>query len=94
MVADGIREDKGVAGQRHTAAEERTPPEAAMLMEQVVGRENLRDKERAWKSAMNGRGPWWNAGASHMNACVPTEMLRAQGLTSLLQMHQRFAHSL
>lgn len=51
-------------------------------------------KERAWKSAMNGRGPWWNAGASHMNACVPARMLRAQGLTSLLQMHQRFAYSL
>ena len=50
-------------------------------------------KERAWKSAMNGRGPWWNAGASHMNACVPAKMLRAQGLTSLLHMHQRYAHS-
>ena len=22
---------------------------------------------RAWVSAANGRGPWWNAGASHMN---------------------------
>ena len=241
MVADGIREDKGDAGQRHTAAEEKPPPEAMMLMEQVVGRENLREalrrvesnkgapgervmesvtrflakrlrlkvnqeksaverpwkrkflgysmtkhyapklkvasesekrlkaklreifrrgrgrrlrgviaevneaitgwasyfrlsevkgifeeldqwirrklrcimwrpwkrartrakkmislglsEERAWKSAMNGRGPWWNAGSSHMNACVPARMLRAQGLTSLLQMHQRFAHS-
>lgn len=43
MVADGIREDKATAGQRHTAAGEKTPPEAAMLMEQVVGRENLRE---------------------------------------------------
>ena len=25
------------------------------------------DKERAWASANNGRGPWWNAGTSHMN---------------------------
>ncbi len=25
------------------------------------------DAMRAWKSASNGRGPWWNAGASHMN---------------------------
>ncbi|MCC7348545.1 MAG: group II intron reverse transcriptase/maturase, partial [Variibacter sp.] len=25
-------------------------------------------EERAWRSASNGRGPWWNAGASHMNA--------------------------
>jgi len=23
---------------------------------------------RAWRSASNGRGPWWNAGASHMHA--------------------------
>jgi len=25
------------------------------------------NEARAWKSATNGRGPWWNAGASHMN---------------------------
>lgn len=25
------------------------------------------DKARAYTSAYNGRGPWWNAGASHMN---------------------------
>lgn len=25
------------------------------------------DAARAWASANNGRGPWWNAGASHMN---------------------------
>jgi RNA-directed DNA polymerase len=24
-----------------------------------------------WKSASNGRGPWWNAGASNMNAAYP-----------------------
>ena len=23
-------------------------------------------EEQAWRSATNGRGPWWNAGASHM----------------------------
>lgn len=28
-------------------------------------------KERALKSAMNGRGPWWNAGAAHMHAAFP-----------------------
>ena len=28
-------------------------------------------KPQARKSAMNGRGPWWNAGASHMNAAFP-----------------------
>ena len=41
-------------------------------------------KEQAWLSAMNGRGPWWNSGASHMNACVTARMLHAQGLLSLL----------
>ena len=50
-------------------------------------------KEQAWKSAMNGRGPWWNSGASHMNACVTARMLHAQGLLSLLHMNQRFARS-
>ncbi|NNN06183.1 MAG: group II intron reverse transcriptase/maturase [Elusimicrobia bacterium] len=39
--------------------------------------------ERAKASAGNGRGPWWNAGASHMNASVPTAWLAAQGLMSL-----------
>jgi hypothetical protein len=29
------------------------------------------DKERAWRSAKNQRGPWWNAGASHMNQAYP-----------------------
>jgi hypothetical protein len=28
------------------------------------------DPERAWRSASNGRGPWWNAGASHMNDAI------------------------
>ncbi len=30
------------------------------------------DRERAYVSAYHGHGPWWNAGASHMNAAVPT----------------------
>ena len=38
------------------------------------------DPERARASAGNGRGPWWNAGASHMNQAVPTRTLRAMGL--------------
>ena len=46
------------------------------------------ERERAWRSAYNGRGPWWNAGASHMNACVTTRMLHQQGLVSLLYLHQ------
>ncbi len=49
------------------------------------------DKERAWQSAYNGHGPWWNAGASHMNASVPVEWLATQGLLSLLIEHRRLA---
>ncbi len=47
--------------------------------------------ERARQSAFNGRGPWWNAGASHMNAAIPTAVLRAAGLLSLLEEHRRLA---
>jgi RNA-directed DNA polymerase len=43
------------------------------------------DRERARRSAFNGHGPWWNAGASHMNAALPTAHLRKQGLISLLE---------
>jgi RNA-directed DNA polymerase len=44
---------------------------------------------RAWQSAYNGRGPWWNAGASHMNASVPAGWLAAQGLLSPSVEHRR-----
>ena len=42
------------------------------------------DKVRAWKSATNGRGAWWNSGASHMNACYPKSYFDKLGLVSLL----------
>lgn len=42
------------------------------------------DEVRAWKSATNGRGPWWNSGASHMNACFPKSYFDKLGLASLL----------
>jgi RNA-directed DNA polymerase len=41
--------------------------------------------EQAWTSATNGRGPWWNAGTSHMNRAVPTRYLSQLGLVSLIQ---------
>ena len=47
------------------------------------------DPERARLSAGNGRGPWWNAGARHMNQAIPTRDLRRLGLTSLLDEHRR-----
>jgi RNA-directed DNA polymerase len=45
----------------------------------------------AAKSAYNGRGPWWNAGASHMHQAVPTSALRRMGLISLIDEHRRLA---
>jgi RNA-directed DNA polymerase len=45
-------------------------------------------EERAWISASNGRGPWWNAGSSHMNAAFPKRTFDKMGLVSLLdQLH-------
>jgi hypothetical protein len=46
-------------------------------------------EERAWRSACNQRGPWWNAGASHMNAAFPKSWFDTQGLVSLLGTVQR-----
>ena len=51
------------------------------------------DETRARVSAFNGHGPWWNAGASHMHAAVPTAVLRQLGLLSLLGEHQRLARA-
>jgi len=51
------------------------------------------DETRARVSAVNGRGPWWNAGASHMHAAVPTAVLRRMGLLSLLEEYQRLARA-
>ena len=45
--------------------------------------------ERAWRSAYNQRGPWWNSGASHMNAALPKSWFEAKGLVSLLDTVQR-----
>ena len=43
------------------------------------------DRGRARESAFNGRGPWWNAGASHLNVALPTAYFRKRGLISLLE---------
>lgn len=39
------------------------------------------------------RGPWWNAGAKHMNMAVPAASLHDLGLVSLLEEHRRLAYS-
>jgi RNA-directed DNA polymerase len=46
-------------------------------------------KERAWRSACNQRGPWWNAGASHMHAAFPKSFFDRLGLVSLVDTTRR-----
>ncbi len=41
-------------------------------------------EERAWISSTNGRGPWWNSGASHMNEAFKKKYFDSLGLVSLL----------
>jgi RNA-directed DNA polymerase len=48
------------------------------------------EEARAWQSATNGHGPWWNGGASHMNAAYPKSWFDRRGLVSLLETRQRF----
>ena len=58
----------------------RTLTRARMLMKRGL------QEERAWKSATNGRGPWWNSGASHMNHAYPKSYFDHCGLISLLDL--------
>ena len=41
-------------------------------------------EQRAWKSATNGRGAWWNSGASHMQNALRKSHFDQRGLVSLL----------
>ncbi|MFJ2467867.1 group II intron reverse transcriptase/maturase [Pseudomonas sp. NPDC087615] len=41
-------------------------------------------EERACKSVFNGRGPWWNSGASHMNQALAKKRWDNLGLVSIL----------
>ncbi|MDB4470679.1 group II intron reverse transcriptase/maturase [Deltaproteobacteria bacterium] len=43
-------------------------------------------------SASNGRGSWWNAGASHMNRACPTSYFSKAGLFSYMEQFHRFQH--
>jgi len=42
------------------------------------------NEKRAWDSAQNGRGSWWNACASHMNQAIPKKRFDLIGLISLV----------
>lgn len=46
-------------------------------------------EERAWHSATNGRGPWWNSGASHLNQALPKKVFDRIGLVSLMDQYHR-----
>ncbi len=45
------------------------------------------ERLRAWQSANNGRGPWWNAGASHMNDAYRAAFFAQLGLPSFQALH-------
>jgi len=49
------------------------------------------DEARAWKSAVNGRGPWWNSGAPHMNQALPKKLWDRLGLVSILDTINRLS---
>ncbi len=48
---------------------------------------------RAWTSATNGRGPWWNAGASHMHQSFPKSFFDRLALVSLLDHYHFLKHA-
>ncbi|MND77782.1 Group II intron-encoded protein LtrA [compost metagenome] len=48
-------------------------------------------EERACRSASNGRGPWWNSGAPHVNQALPKKLWDRLGLVSILDTINRFS---
>ncbi|WP_245372286.1 group II intron reverse transcriptase/maturase [Rhizobium leguminosarum] len=51
------------------------------------------EDQRASESAYNGRGPWWNAGASHMNDAFRKAFFDRLGLISLQQQLRRLTYA-
>jgi RNA-directed DNA polymerase len=51
------------------------------------------DEARAWQAAYAGRGPWWNAGASHMHDAYRKAHFDQLGLLSLFDLHRRLTHA-
>lgn len=62
----------------------RCPTRARNLMRRGLS------EEVAWRSATNGHGPWWNAGAAHMHAAIRKAYFDSLGLVSLLSHLHRF----
>jgi RNA-directed DNA polymerase len=51
------------------------------------------DPSQAHLGSGNGRGPWWNAGASHLNRALPVAWFRRRGLLSFLDEYRRLIRS-
>ncbi len=51
-------------------------------------------EDRAAVGSSNGRGPWWNAGASHMNEALPLGWFRQRRLIFMGERIQRYQKSL
>ena len=52
------------------------------------------DEKRAWLSATNGRGAWWNAGASHLNQALPKKLFDELSLVSLMDSYHQLKGTL
>jgi RNA-directed DNA polymerase len=66
---------------------QRSPTRARNLMRRGLA------EARAWTSATNGRGPWWNAGASHMHQSFPKSFFDRLALVSLLDHYHFLKHA-
>jgi RNA-directed DNA polymerase len=51
------------------------------------------DKKRAHDSSVNGRGPWWNSGASHMNEAFPKSYFENLQLISLVDRRKLYGRT-
>lgn len=51
-------------------------------------------KDRARLSTTNGRGPWWNSGASHMNQALPKKVFERLQLISLMVSYHQLKYNL
>jgi RNA-directed DNA polymerase len=69
---------------RHLAAMEAALTRARNLMRLGLARACL-------QSAFNGRGPWWNSGAPHMNQALPKKLWDQLGLVSILDTINRLS---
>ena len=52
------------------------------------------DEKRAWQSACNGRGPWWNSNAPHMWYTFTAPFFASLGLATLLGLVRRFQRAM